>query len=87
MIEIVAAVVSGSFSSVLTTVILFSSRARDNRDAAIRLTVAVENVAKRLEELHVDIRSDRAEMYGRLRELEQRTARLEGHHGAPSLNS
>lgn len=82
MIEIIAAVVSGSAGSVLTTMLLFSTRARENRDAAIRLTVAVENVAKRLEELHVDIRADRQEMYGRLRDLEQRCARLEGHHGA-----
>lgn len=82
MIEIIAAVVSGSAGSVLTTMLLFSTRARENRDAAIRLTVAVENVAKRLEELHVDIRADRQEMYARLRDLEQRCARLEGHHGA-----
>jgi hypothetical protein len=78
MVEIIAAVLSGSVGSVLTTVLMFSSRARENRDAAIRLTVAVENVATRLEELHNDIRIDRQEMYGRLRDLEQRTARLEG---------
>lgn len=82
MIEIIAAVVSGSAGSVLTTMLLFSTRARENRDAAIRLTVAVENVAKRLEELHVDIRADRQEMYARLRDLEQRCARLEGSHTA-----
>ena len=38
---------------------------------------AVENVAIRLEELHVDIRADRKETYQRLNGLEQRVAKLE----------
>ena len=48
-----------------------------------RLTVAVENVATRLEELHVDIKADRKETFGRLNSVEQRVSRLEAtsqHH-------
>lgn len=52
-------------------------RNRDGRDAVIRLTAAVENVAVRLETLHVDIKADRRETYGRLNGLEQRVAKLE----------
>jgi hypothetical protein len=39
--------------------------------------VAVENVATRLEELHVDIRADRKETFGRLNSVEQRVSRVE----------
>lgn len=50
------------------------------RDAVLRLTLAVENVATRLEELHVDIKADRKETYQRLNGLEQRVAKLEAGH-------
>lgn len=43
----------------------------------IRLTAAVENVALRLEELHVDIKADRKETYQRINGLEQRVAKIE----------
>jgi len=52
-------------------------RSAEGRDAVIRLTAAVENVAIRLEELHVDIRADRKEFYHRLNGIEQRVAKLE----------
>lgn len=52
-------------------------RSAEGRDAVIKLTAAVENVAVRLEELHVDIKADRKETYQRLNGLEQRVAKLE----------
>lgn len=55
-------------------------RSAEGRDAVIRLTLAVENVATRLEELHVDIKADRKETYQRLNGLEQRVAKLEAGH-------
>ena len=48
-----------------------------NKEVVTRLTVAVENIATNLEELHVDIKSDRREMFGRLNGLEQRVTKLE----------
>jgi hypothetical protein len=48
-----------------------------NREVVTRLTVAVENVATRLEKLHVDIKDDRKETFGRLNSVEQRVSRLE----------
>lgn len=53
------------------------SRSREGRDAVIRLTAAVENVATRLESLHIDIKADRKETTGRLSEVEQRISKLE----------
>jgi uncharacterized membrane protein len=84
MIEIIAAVVAATLGGIGTSTMVISARARENREVVIRLTVGVENVAKRLEELHLDIKSDRNEMYSRLNNLEQRTARLEARvDGAP----
>lgn len=52
-------------------------RANESREAVVRLTAAVENVAIRLEELHVDIKADRKETFTRLNVLEARVAVLE----------
>ena len=56
------------------------SRGREGRDAVIRLAASVDNVASRLEQLHIDIKSDRKETFSRLNGLEQRVARLEVPH-------
>lgn len=45
----------------------------------IRLAASVDNVASRLEQLHVDIKADRRETFGRLNSIEQRVARLEAN--------
>lgn len=77
MIEILAAV---SGASISVAAMAWSGLARknaDGREAVIRLTAAVEHVAGRLEALHVDIRSDRNEVFGRLNGAEQRIAKLE----------
>lgn len=52
-------------------------RVSEGRDAVVRLTAAVENVATRLETLHVDIKADRRETYTRINSLEQRVAKIE----------
>lgn len=54
-----------------------SARNREGRDAVIRLAASVDNVASRLEQLHVDIKADRRETFTRLNSIEQRVARLE----------
>jgi hypothetical protein len=78
VIEVFAAILSAVLGGAGTTAVIVSGRARENREIVIRLTVAVENVAQRLEELHEDIRVDRREVQGRITQLEQRTAKLEG---------
>lgn len=77
MIEIVAAILGAALGGTVTTASMATGRARENREVVIRLTVGMENVANRLEQLHLDIKSDRAEVYARLANLEQRTAKLE----------
>lgn len=78
MVEIIAAIVGVTLGGIGTSAMVVSSRARENREIVIRLTVGVESVAKRLEDLHVDIKSDRAEVFARLTNLEQRIAKIEG---------
>lgn len=54
-----------------------SKRGAENRDAALRLTIAVETVASRLEELHEDFKADRKEVFGRLRDIENKVSSIE----------
>lgn len=77
MVEILAAVLGAVVTVGAMGVGAMGRRASEGRDAVVRLTLAVENVATRLEELHVDIKADRKETYGRMNSLEQRVAKLE----------
>ena len=79
MIEIIAAAIGGSITVGAIGIGAVSSRSREGRDAVIRLSSAVENVATRLETLHVDIKADRRETFSRLNSIEQRVAKLEAH--------
>lgn len=77
MIEILAAITGASISVAAMTWSGSAKRNTEGREAVIRLTAAVEHVAGRLEALHVDIKSDRHEVFGRLNGVEQRLAKLE----------
>lgn len=52
-------------------------RNNEGREAVIKLTEAVNTVANRLDDLHVDLRADRKETFSRLGDVEQRVAKLE----------
>jgi hypothetical protein len=54
-----------------------SRRNNEGREAVIKLTEAVNTVANRLDDLHVDLRADRKETFSRLGDVEQRVAKLE----------
>jgi len=77
VIEIIAAAIGGSITVGAIGIGAVSNRSREGRDAVIRLSSAVENVATRLETLHVDIKADRRETFSRLNSIEQRVAKLE----------
>ena len=80
MIEIAAAVAGAAITVGAMGIGSAGSRNREGRDAVIRLAASVDNVAARLEQLHVDIKADRRETFGRLNTLEQRLAKLEASH-------
>jgi len=74
---ILAAVAGASISASAMGLASTSKKNNEARDAVIRLTSAVEHIATQLEVLHIDIKEDRKEMFGRLTTVEQRVSRLE----------
>jgi hypothetical protein len=79
MIEVIAAV-AGAFIGIAGMGAMgFTRRNDEARDAVIRLTSAVENIATQLSVLHLDIKEDRKETFTRLSSVEQRVTKLEVH--------
>jgi hypothetical protein len=83
MVEIIAALVGSTLTAILMGTTGAIRGNTNNREVVTRLTVAVENVATRLEELHVDTKADRKETFGRLNSVEQRVAALEARMHTP----
>jgi len=80
VIEVAAAVVGAAITVGAMGIGAMGTRGREGRDAVIRLAASVDNVASRLEQLHVDIKADRKETFSRLNNIEQRVASLEVPH-------
>ena len=78
MIEVLAAITGASISVAFMGMSGASRRNNEGREAVIKLTEAVNTVASRLDDLHIDLRADRKETFSRLNEVEQRVAKLEG---------
>lgn len=77
MIEVVAAIAGAAITVGAMGYGSATRRANDGREAVIRLTTAVENVAARLDEIHLDIKADRKETWQRLNALEVRVTKIE----------
>lgn len=78
VIEVLAAVAGASITWAAMGSMGFSRRNDEAREAVIRLTAGVENIATQLQILHTDIKDERKEMFGRLSGVEQRVSKLEG---------
>tara|TARA_S200002703_G_scaffold120791_1_gene106627 strand:- start:633 stop:887 length:255 start_codon:yes stop_codon:yes gene_type:complete len=78
VIEIYAAVLGASIGVAGLTASGFSRRNNESREAVIRLTMAVESIAGKLDELHQDMKSDRKEIYTKLNLHDNRLTLLEG---------
>jgi len=77
VIEIYAAVIGASIGIAGMTASGIGKRSTESRETVIRLTVAVENIAEKLDQLHQDMRADRVEIYSRLNNCETRITSLE----------
>ena len=77
MVEILAAVTGASISVAAMAFTGVLRRSGESRDSVLRLTMAVESVAEKIQQLHDDFRTDRVEVFGRLNQIEQRIAKLE----------
>ena len=77
MIEIYAAILGASIGIAGMSISGFTKRTSESREAVIRLTAAVESIAGKLSELHLDIKADRKEIYTRLNAHGERISVLE----------
>jgi len=77
VVEILAAITGASISVAAYAFTGIARRNAQSHDSVLRLTMAVESVAAKMEELHIDFKSDRREVFGRLNQMEQRLAKLE----------
>ena len=81
MIEVFAAVMGATVGVVGVSAASSGKRNASTRDAVIRLTAGVESIASKLDELHLDMKEDRRQMYSRLNDHDIRIAQLEGRLG------
>ena len=78
MVEIYAAIIGAAIGVGGASAGNFGRRNVEAREAIVRLTVAVENISEKLEELHDDMKQDRKEIYNRLSIHENQLTMLEG---------
>ena len=77
MIEVFAAILGASVGVVGISASGLNKRNAESREAVIRLTAGVESIASKLDELHLDMKEDRRQMYSRLNDHDIRIAQLE----------
>ena len=77
MVEIFAAIAGAAITVGAMATGGSMKRSNEGREALIKLTMSLENISSKLEQLHVDIRSDRKELFGRINTLETKVAKLE----------
>ena len=78
MVEIYAAILGASIGVGGVALSGFSRRQADAHEVVTRLSVGVENIAQKLEDLHKDMKEDRERVYGKLEVHENRLTLLEG---------
>jgi hypothetical protein len=77
VIELAAAALGASIGIAGMSVNGMSKRNNEAREAVIRLSMSVEAIATKLEELHDDMRDHNKEIYGRLNNHAERIRALE----------
>lgn len=80
MVELIAAVAASAITIAAMAAGSGVKRANEGREALVRLAVGMESISNKLEQLHVDFRSDRKEIFSRLSGLETRVAKVEAHN-------
>ena len=78
MVEIYAAILGASIGVAGLSLSGFNKRQNEAHDAVVRLSVAVENIAGKLDDLHQDMKKDRERISNTLELAENRLTLLEG---------
>jgi outer membrane murein-binding lipoprotein Lpp len=81
VIEVFAAIIGASVGVAGISASGLNKRNAESREAVIRLTAGVESIASKLDELHMDMKEDRRQMYSRLNDHDIRIAQLEARVG------
>ena len=76
--EIFAAIIGVCLSATVMGGASLLKTSKEDREALVRLTVAVESIGDRIDLLHDDYRADRSELFARLNDVEQRVSLIEG---------
>jgi hypothetical protein len=77
VIEIAAAVVGASIGIAGMSFSSVSKRNNEAREAVIRLSMSVESISEKIDDLHTDMREHNREIYGRLNNHAERIRALE----------
>ena len=77
MVEVFAAIAGASVAVGAAATGASIKRSNESREALIRMTLGLEQISSKLEQLHLDFRADRKELFGRLTSLESKVTRLE----------
>lgn len=77
MVEVFAAIAGASVAVGAAATGASIKRSNEGREALIRMTLGLEQISSKLEQLHLDFRADRKELFGRITSLEAKVARLE----------
>lgn len=77
MVEVLAALAGSALTIGSLGVGSAFARTRKANDSVTRLTIAVENIVKRLDEIHLDIKADRQATFSSLTDLDRRVTKLE----------
>jgi|TARA_B100001939_G_scaffold216082_1_gene185838 hypothetical protein len=78
VVEIYAAILGASIGVAGLSLSGFNKRQNEAHDAVVRLSVAVENIAGKLDDLHQDMKKDSERIYNKLELHENRLTLLEG---------
>jgi len=78
VVEIYAAILGASIGVAGLSLSGFNKRQNEAHDAVVRLSVAVENIAGKLDDLHQDMKKERERIYNKLELHENRLTLLEG---------
>lgn len=77
MVEVFAAIAGAAITVGAMATGGSIKRSNEGREAMLRMTLGLEQISSKLEQLHIDFRTDRKELFGRLTTLESKVAKLE----------
>ena len=77
MVEVFAAIAGAAITVGAMATGGSMKRSSEGREAILRMTLGLEQISSKLEQLHIDFRTDRKELFGRITTLESKVAKLE----------